>query len=121
MKDNWEDILGKHTQLDPQKLMDYLEGKLDDREKHEVESMLADSAFMDDALEGLGQVKDKQKIAVILHELNTQLKKNAKARNHRTTLHQLRFPGWLLFATVTIILLILLAYIIYKMYTTPAG
>jgi anti-sigma factor RsiW len=121
MKENWQDILSQHSQLDPQKLMDYLEGKLNDQEKHEVESMLADSAFMDDALEGLGQMKDKQKIAAILHELNAHLRKNAQARNQRKALRQLRYPGWLLFATVTIILLVLLAYIIYKMYTTPAG
>lgn len=121
MKTKWQDILGQHAQMDPQKLMDYLEGKLSDQEKHEVEAMLADSAFMDDALEGLGQVKDKQKIAAILQELNTQLKRNAKEKNRRRAMRQPGFPGWLLFATVTIILLVILAYIIYKMYTTPAG
>ena len=37
-----------------------VEGKLSDKEKHEVESVLADSAFMDDAAEGLAEMKDKQ-------------------------------------------------------------
>lgn len=120
MKANWQEILAQKSQLDPQKLMDYLEGKLGEKEKHDVESMLADSAFMDDALEGLGQMKDKQKIASILHELNTQLHKNAKARNRWSVRKKFPFPFWLLFTTVTIILLIILAYIIYKMYTTPA-
>jgi hypothetical protein len=121
MKGNWQDILARKSQLDPQKLMDYLEGKLGEAEKHEVESMLADSAFMDDAMEGLGQMKDKQKIASILHELNTQLRKNAQARNRWSVRKKLPFPFWLLFTTVTILLLVILAYIIYKMYTTPAG
>jgi anti-sigma factor RsiW len=120
MKGNWQDILAQKSQLDPQKLMDYLEGKLGETEKHAVESMLADSAFMDDALEGLGQMKDKQKIASILQELNTQLHKNAKARNRLSMRKNFPFPFWLLFTTVTIILLIILAYIIYKMYTTPS-
>jgi anti-sigma factor RsiW len=121
MKQPWEDILRTHTSMDPQKLLDYLEGRLDDKEKHAVEAMLADSPFMDDALEGLANVKDKQKIAAILHELNHHLKDSAQARNKRRAGKQLSFPGWLLFATVTIILLVVLGFIIYKMLMTPAG
>jgi anti-sigma factor RsiW len=118
MKEKWTDILTQGSQLNPQKLMDYLEGKLSDAEKHEVEVQLADSDFMDDAMEGLGQMKDKQKIASILHELNAQLKKNAEKRNKMRLRNRLAFPGWLLFTTAMLILLIVLAYIIYKMYTT---
>lgn len=120
MKKPWEDILNTQASIDPQKLLDYLEGKLDDREKHAVESMLADSPFLDDALEGLGNVRDKQKIAAILQELNHHLKHSAQARNKRRAPKQLAFPGWLLFATVTIILLAILGFIIYKMLMTPA-
>lgn len=119
MKGTWEDILAGQPELDPQKLLDYLEGKLDDAEKHAVEAMLTDSAFMDDALEGLSQVKDKQKIALILQELNGQLKKNAQSRN-RLKLRPTHFPAWLLFSVVTIVLLMVLAFIIYKMLMTPA-
>jgi anti-sigma factor RsiW len=121
MKQAWEDILHAHTSIDPQKLLDYLEGRLDDKEKHAVEAMLADSPFLDDALEGLGNVKDKQKIASILHELNHQLKHSAQARNKRQRRKQLSFPGWLLFATITIIILGVLGFIIYKMLMTPAA
>lgn len=118
MTDKWKDILTEKSSLDPQKLMDYLEGKLSDQEKHEVESILADSAFMDDAAEGLGAMKDKQKIASILFELNSQLHKKTQQRRKLQFSNRLPFPGWLLFTTVTLILLMVLAYIIYRMYTT---
>jgi len=118
MTDKWKDILSQKSELDPQKLMDYLEGKLSEKEKHEVESVLADSAFMDDAAEGLGEMKDKQKIASILFELNSQLHKKTQQRRKLQFSNRLPFPGWLIFATVTIILLVVLAYIIYRMYTT---
>lgn len=120
MKAQWQDILAGQSSLDPQKLLDYLEGKLSDADKHAVEAMLADSAFMDDAMEGLDQVKDKQKIAAILQELNGQLRKQAQSRN-RLRSRPAGFPGWLLFSVVTIVLLIVLAFIIYKMLMTPAG
>ncbi len=118
MTDKWKDILTQKSALDPQKLMDYLEGKLSDKEKHEVESVLADSAFMDDAAEGLNEMKDKQKIASILFELNSQLHKKTQQRRKLQFSNRLPFPGWLIFTTVTVILLIVLAYIIFRMYTT---
>ena len=118
MTDKWKDILTQKSALDPQKLMDYLEGKLSDKEKHEVESVLADSAFMDDAAEGLNEMKDKQKIASILFELNSHLHKKTQQRRKLQFSNRLPFPGWLIFTTVTIILLIVLAYIIFRMYTT---
>jgi len=118
MTDKWKDILTQKSALDPQKLMDYLEGKLSDKEKHEVESVLADSAFMDDAAEGLNEMKDKQKIASILFELNSQLHKKTQQRRKLQFSNRLPFPGWLIFTTVTVILLSVLAYIIYRMYTT---
>ena len=118
MTDKWKDILTQKSALDPQKLMDYLEGKLSDKEKHEVESVLADSAFMDDAAEGLNEMKDKQKIASILFELNSQLHKKTLQRRKLQFSNRLPFPGWLIFTTVTVIFLIVLAYIIFRMYTT---
>jgi anti-sigma factor RsiW len=118
MTDKWKDILTQKSTVDPHKLMDYLEGKLSDKEKHEVESVLADSAFMDDAAEGLNEMKDKQKIASILFELNSQLHKKTQQRRKLQFSNRLPFPGWLIFTTVTIILLIVLAYIIFRMYTT---
>jgi anti-sigma factor RsiW len=117
MTDNWKDILIQSSAIDQKKLMDYLEGKLSDKEKHEVESLLNDSPFLDDAVEGLSQMKDKQKIAAILTELDNHLHQKIKEKKKRKA-KDLFFPGWLVFATATIIILILIAFIIYKMYTT---
>ena len=117
MTDNWKDILMQSSAIDQKKLMDYLEGKLNDKEKHEVEALLNDSPFLDDAVEGLSQMKDKQKIAAILSELDNHLHQKIKEKKKRKT-GNLFFPGWLLFATVTVIILVIIAFIIYKMYTT---
>ena len=62
MSENWLDILSKNSNIDQQKLLDYLEGKLSEEERHEVEKLMADSDFINDAVEGLENMKDKQKI-----------------------------------------------------------
>jgi anti-sigma factor RsiW len=117
MTDKWKDILSGSGAIDSRKLMDYLEGKLTDEEKHEVESRLADSPFLDEAMEGLSQMKDKQMIATILTELNRQLDRKIAQRKTRRT-RTLQFPVWLLLATAAVIILAVLAYVVYRMYTT---
>lgn len=118
MSDKWKEILQQSSLIDQKKLMDYLEGKLNDQEKHEVESLLNDSAFVDDAMEGLSQMKDKQKIAAILLELDTQLKQKVKERKGKLSGRFVQFPLWLIITTITIIGMVVIAFIIYKMYTT---
>jgi CHASE3 domain sensor protein len=116
MNDKWQDILQKTGQISEQKLMDYLEGRLTPEESHEVEKLMADSGFIDDAVEGLSEMKDKQKIAVILQELNGQLKTRIRQKTKR---NKLLLPDQLTLAvvtTVTVLFLIIIAYVIYRMY-----
>jgi hypothetical protein len=118
MSDKWADIFSKAGKPDQQKLLDYLEGKLSEEEKHEVEKMMADSDFMNDAMEGLEQVKDKQKIAGILLELNSSLNKKIKQRRDRQFKRKVPDQTLLIITTVSILVLIVIAYIVYRMYTT---
>jgi hypothetical protein len=116
MNDKWQDILQKTGQISEQKLMDYLEGRLTPEESHEVEKLMVDSGFIDDAVEGLSEMKDKQKIAVILQELNGQLKTRIR---QKTKKNKLLIPDQLTLAvvtTITVLFLIIIAYVIYRMY-----
>ena len=82
-----------------------------------VNVVKAEFVFFDDAVEGLSQMKDKQKIAAILTELDNHLHQKIKEKKKRKQ-GNIFFPGWLLFATFTVIILVIIAFIIYKMYTT---
>jgi hypothetical protein len=118
MNNKWQDILQKAGQISEQKLMDYLEGRLSPEESHEVEKLMADSGFVDDAIEGLSQMKDKQKIATILQELNGQLNTKIKQKTRK---NKLLIPNQLtltIATTVTVLFLIVIAYVIYRMYHT---
>ena len=58
-----EDLLNilsnSNKDIDNQKLMDYLSGKLSEGEKHEIEKEMMDSEMMNDVLEGLEKFKNK--------------------------------------------------------------
>jgi hypothetical protein len=116
MKGNIKDIMnGSSSNLDEQVLMDYLEGKLAPEKVHEVEKMMANSGFLDDAVEGLSQMKDKQRIASVLQELNSKL-------HTKTQMQKKKFSPYLpgqqtmtMVVLITILLLVTLAFVIYKM------
>ena len=56
MQDNLLNILSDNNKdIDNQKLMDYISGKLSAEQRHEVEKQMADNAFLNEAIEGLQQ------------------------------------------------------------------
>ena len=58
MSDELLNILSNSNKdIDNQKLMDYLSGKLSAGEKHDFEKTLVDSEMMNDAVEGLQKIK----------------------------------------------------------------
>ena len=68
-------LSNSNKDIDNQKLMDYIAGKLSAEEKHEVEKWMADSQFMNDAVEGLESVKNKARITDMVEQLNHDLLK----------------------------------------------
>ncbi len=72
-KDLLNILSNSNKDIDNQQLMDYLAGKLSDAEQHELEEQLTDNEFMNDAVDGLEQVKNKPDISVFVDQLNRQL------------------------------------------------
>lgn len=116
MNDKWNDIINDPSaDLNENLLIDYLEGKLGPDEKHRVEKLMAESGFVNDAVEGLSGMKDKQKIATILQQLNAQL--HTKTSKKRKKYNQL-IPDQqtlTIASIVTILLLVVIAFVIFKM------
>ena len=64
MPENLKDILSNlATGIDQETLLLYLQDKLSEEKKQEVEEKLLENEFADDALEGLKEFKDKQQVA----------------------------------------------------------
>jgi hypothetical protein len=112
MPDNLKDILSHlSTDIDQETLLLYLQDKLPEEKKHEVEKKLLENEFANDAMEGLQEIKDKQQIAYMVEMLNRDLKKKTEKRRQRREKMKLKDQSWLYISIIIIILLIIISYI----------
>lgn len=115
MQDNYKDILSHLSkEIDQETLLLYLQGKLTDDKKHEVEKKLLENEFADEALEGLQQFKDKQQLSYTVEILNRDLKKKLERKKKRRQKLQLKDQPWIYFAILILILLIVISYIVIR-------
>ncbi|MEJ0102265.1 MAG: hypothetical protein WDO19_06815 [Bacteroidota bacterium] len=84
MADNLKDILSNLSpDIDQETLMLYLQNKLPEEKRHEVEKTLMDNEFADDAMEGLQQFNDKKQIDLLVEQLNTDLRHKLEKKKQR--------------------------------------
>lgn len=113
MSDKLKDILSHlSTEVDQETLLKYLEGRLSDEQKHELEKRMLDSEFTDDAMEGLQGIKNKERISSLVDQLNRDLHKKLDKKKKRREKLKFKDQPWLYIAIVIILLLIVLSYIV---------
>ena len=119
MPNDLKDILSQLSpDIDGETLLLYLQGKLSPEKQHELEKQILDNEFAADAIDGLQQFSDKKKLALVVEQLNTDLKKKTirrKARRLRTA----QTEPWLLLALCIILALIVLCYFILFRHMKP--
>ncbi|MEO5782061.1 MAG: hypothetical protein ABIQ07_02255 [Ginsengibacter sp.] len=107
-------LYNSNKDIDNQKLMDYLSGKLSAEEKHEIEKQMADSDFVNDAVEGLEDVKNKKDLSLFVEQLNTNLHKQLDKKKKRKQKRALKDQPWLHLAVIILLLLIIICFIVIK-------
>jgi len=112
-------LSNSNKDIDNQLLMDYLAGKLSAAQKHEVEKLMADNNFMNDALEGLEQVKDKKNIEVFVDQLNRDLRKRTDKKTRSRQKRKFRDQPWIYAAAIIILLLIIMAWVVVRRMMHP--
>lgn len=109
-------LSNSNKDIDNQKLMDYLAGKLSAEESHEVERIMAENEFMNDAMEGLGTMKDKKHLESLVAQLNTDLHTKLEKKKIRKEKRKLKEYPWIYFALVFILILIVITwYVIHRL------
>lgn len=112
---NLKDILSNlNPEVDQETLLLYLQGKLSDEKQHEVEKQLMESDFDQEAVEGLQEIRDKQKINSIVEQLNRDLKLKTKKRRLRRQKMELKQEPWLWIAVFIMLALIVISYMIIR-------
>jgi len=107
-------LSNSNKDIDNQKLMDYLSGKLNDQEKHEVEIWMVDNDFENEALEGLQQIAgtNNKKLEGYVDQLNKELHQYITQKKDRREKRKISNPFWVYVAIALILLIIILAYMV---------
>ena len=117
MSDDLKDILSNlNKDIEQEKLLDYLNKKLSAADAHEVEMQMADDAFMNDAVEGLENFKDKKDLARLVEQLNSELKKQTEKKKRKKEKRKLKDEPWLYVSIVIILLLAIISFVLIKKY-----
>jgi anti-sigma factor RsiW len=117
MSDDLKDILSNlNKDIEQEKLLDYLNKNLSAAEVHEVEKQMADDEFMNDAVEGLENFRNKKDVSLMVQQLNSELKKQTAKKKARKEKRRLKDQPWLYISIVTLLLLIIVAYLVIKKY-----
>ena len=113
MSDKLKDILSNlSTEVDQETLLRYLEGRLTDEQKHEIEKRMLGSDFTDDAMDGLQDIKNKKDLSSLVEQLNRDLHKKLEKKKKRRERLRFRDQPWLYIAIVIILLLIVASYVV---------
>jgi ABC-type uncharacterized transport system fused permease/ATPase subunit len=121
MSENLKDILSHLSpEIDQETLLLYLQNKLSVEKKHEVEKKLLENEFADEAMEGLQQFKNKERLTLVMDQLNRDLKDKLQKKKKRRERIHLKEQPWLYLAIVIIIMLIVISYfVIHRLLQQP--
>ena len=124
MSDDLKNILNNSNKdIDNQKLMDYLSRQLSKQDSHDVEKMMADDEFINDAVEGLEQYSSKKNMTVSMEHLNRELQKQIAKKKDRKEKRKIKEQPWVYFTIILLLILIVICYVLVKKYkdnqTTP--
>jgi ABC-type bacteriocin/lantibiotic exporter with double-glycine peptidase domain len=105
-------LSNSNKDIDNQKLMDYISGKLSGVDKHEVEQWMIDNNFESEALEGLQTVKDHKNLQAYVDQLNKDLNKYLQQKKQRRNRRKIKESPWAFVAIILVLLLVIIAYLV---------
>ena len=114
--EDFDNILNTDGDINEELLIKYLEGKLSKEEAHAVEQHMANSDFVNDAVEGLEQIKSKKNIPILLNELNKDLQKQTQKPKNKRAKRKLKDIDGMLITVVIVLMLCILGYAVLHVY-----
>lgn len=102
------------SDVEQEKLLQYLNKSLSPDESHELEKQLLNDEFANDAVEGLEQVQDKAKLKKQMDELNATLLKQVSKRKNRKEKRAIPSQYWTYIAVTLLLILLVAAYLIIR-------
>ena len=103
--------------IEQEKLLEYLNRKLTPEEERELEAHLNDDPFMSDAMDGLSEMQNPDKISLMVYQLNKDLKAQLDKKKKRKKRVITETP-WLYYTIFLLLLLAVIGYLVIKNMTS---
>lgn len=103
---NLTNILKHDEELNSEELLRYLHGQSTEEERFSIEKQMADSDFVNEAIEGLQHFKDPGQVKLYVEQLNRQLQKQTDKKTQRRNKRKLKDQSWWLTVAILAILLL---------------
>jgi len=113
--DDLTNILKDDDNISEEELKKYLSGNISGEERHAIEKKMADSEFVNDAVEGLQEFTSKQKLDEYVNHLNKDLHQYIAGKKEIKEKRKIKDLSWIIIAVIIILLLCILAYIVIRM------
>jgi uncharacterized protein YutE (UPF0331/DUF86 family) len=115
MNNDLKDILANSNKdIDNQQLMDYLSKHISQADTHDLEKAMADDVFINDAVEGLQEIKPTKNLQLYVEQLNKDLQKQIEKNKTRRLKRRLKDQPYTYFAIILILLLMVICYIVIR-------
>ena len=115
MSDDLKNILSNlNTDVEQNKLLDYLNRQLTAKEQHELEKQLNDDEFMSDAMDGLAELHPKTDVSAVVNELNNGL--NRQLRKKKQEKRFFKQDASVYYGITLILLLLIIGYVVVRMF-----
>lgn len=79
-------------------------------------NQMNDDPFMNDAMEGLQQLENKNNIPFLVQDLNKSLKKQLRKKNKRKNKRAFKEQPWIYLSAIILLTLIVIAYLVIRNY-----
>ena len=105
-------ILDDDDELNVEQLLQYVQGRASAGDALAVERQMAESEFVNDAVEGLQNFASPTKLDAYVGQLNKKLKKQLGVKKQQKEKRTIKHLGWIILSVVLILVLCVLAYMV---------
>lgn len=112
-----KDILHHDDEPRSEELIRYLQGNASEEERFAVEKQMAESSFVNEAIEGLQDFKDPAQVREYVDQLNRQLQKHTAKKISRKKKRKLKDENWLIIAILAVLALCVAGYFLIHFYS----
>jgi hypothetical protein len=110
------DILQTNGELNENQLKKYLAGDVSKDEVHSIEKQMANSEFINDAVEGLQAFSSTKHVDEYVSELNKKLHQQLTSKKYKDK-RKMKDLTWIIIAVIIILLLCVFAFVVVRMQT----